>query len=613
MIKDSAFLRKASAIIRLHKKLESLRQEGKIGEQSYADRRARLDEKALSLKGEHERLLEEGRASIDEGISRLEELSTGGLLSPEKYNSLVVERSHEKSLLESEMDLVRGFGVGAYLDYLGKQVESVESEAPKKVEVKSSDQAGQYAASMDISFMIVAVVSFFILLGVAAFLSGKLISLFSTSRYAESSYPTSTVADVSSLVKVSTTTAGRVVETSTTVSYSTTTKVAATTTLERTLDFTEFSKYERACCITDVGGKLAFIAWDGGKSFVFYDGREVRDTYEGVDLLKAASGSPAYLARKSGKSLLISGGSELGVEYDSVLDFASFGDSVAFVAEEGGEEFVVFDGRELERGKGYSGIANLTLVGDGNIAYIALKDGRPVAVYNEEEVKDVSGDVAYGSLTDVGGKLAFEVKADGKSSVFYDGAYVGRDYSSASSPIGVNGKLAFIASSGGKDFVVYDGREKDKYDEIVSSSLKVIGGKMAFIAVKYYIPAVKKEKEFLVYNDKKFSGEYDSIIPESLSLVNGKPVFLAVEGGRKILVQDGAEVRTSYDSIESFASIRGYIAFAAKKGSENVVFYKGSEVGAGRGYNRIHSLTEVGGKLAFIAETDGKSFVAVER
>jgi len=118
-------------------------------------------------------------------------------------------------------------------------------------------------------------------------------------------------------------------------------------------------------------------------------------------------------------------------------------------------------------------------------------------------------------------------------------------------------------------------------------------------------------REYVVLDGKQFGGEHDTVFGDSLRIVYGKLAFLAVVEDRRYVVFDGKRVGMDYDSVGSLEVIQGSLAYVAKKGAEYVVVFKNYEIGEGMGYGRIRDLIDVGGKLAFSVEKDGREYVVV--
>lgn len=96
-----------------------------------------------------------------------------------------------------------------------------------------------------------------------------------------------------------------------------------------------YGGYDNIGDLTNVGGKVAFLASRGEEQFVVYDG------------------------------------SELGKEYDEVYGVREVGGKLVFVGVKNKEAFIVYDGKKI--GKGYDFIASITDLG-GKIAFITRED-----------------------------------------------------------------------------------------------------------------------------------------------------------------------------------------------------------------------------------------------
>jgi len=133
-------------------------------------------------------------------------------------------------------------------------------------------------------------------------------------------------------------------------------------------------------------------------------------------------------------------------------------------------------------------------------------------------------------------------------------------------------------------------------DEIESSrGLTLLNGEAVFITSR-------KSNRCVVTNEKgwKISDEYDHI--RSIVEVGGKLVMIVTDGSEIIIVVDGEEVFKSKVGIGSSYKMGDKIFYTvqAEPGEWVVINQKGEEVSAR--YKSIENLTEINGKLVFVAD-----------
>jgi len=274
--------------------------------------------------------------------------------------------------------------------------------------------------------------------------------------------------------------------------------------------YTDTSDYYSISYPVDINGKLAFEAYVGGtkaeangKSIIIYDGKKYGEQYSWASEIFNANGKLGYIAKEGlgvGKTFLVVDGQEIGKEYNVVESPIIINGKLAYIAD---NKKLFYDGQVIsEYDRFYHGYRDKSIISvNGKPAVVAVKNNEYLVYYDGKEWKpsqhrttDESFSPIYYGITDIGGKLAFEVQyefccpvmGDNPSVegfVYFDGKEYGLEYDSARSPFNANGKLGYIAKNNGKEFIVVDGNKvSEEYDSI--SFANELDGKLIYIAKK---------------------------------------------------------------------------------------------------------------------------------
>lgn len=364
-------------------------------------------------------------------------------------------------------------------------------------------------------------------------------------------------------------------------------------------------EYNNVLFLSEVGGKLAYIASKGDKHVVVFNGVEGKE-YDGIGLNQTGSKSNfvtvgrkiAYVANErinnEWKEFIVFNGKEFGKEEGNIFTFVNINGKLVYVAGTPDHWKVFVEGVPLKYE--YSSDSPIIAIGD-KIVYVA----------EEPLAGDTSG---YGKV---------------HSFISFDGQKIGSEYDEVSSPTNVGGKLAYIAKTsyaakiggivetGKSSFVVFDGKAGKPYNKGNINEIFNIGGKPIYIveAISY-----GKLYDCLV----SVNGEecyYENI--QNLINVNDKLAYIAVDNNTSnkfyVVVYDNKIVSKKYDSISNLINVKGKLAYIATEGKEytegreSFVVFDGIE---GKHYKEVLMLTNINGKLAYLArEKDGKSFVVL--
>ena len=226
-------------------------------------------------------------------------------------------------------------------------------------------------------------------------------------------------------------------------------------------------------------------------------------------------------------------------------------------------------------------------------------------------VEKLNNSVYY--IKNVGGKLAYlNGIDDAKGTKFYyviDGKELGKEYDINLDLYVINGKPAFFARDGNKSFIVYDGKEYGKEYDYVDPIFTSVAGEITYFAIK-------DNKSFIVQGEKEIGREYD----QTAGSMDLNESDLSGYDPEEIKVRYDAEGKPAYQLImPAFGEVNGKLAYIAEKDGKTFVVYNGQEIG--KQYDRIYShitvgnhtyLNPVNGKLTYIALKDNKTLVVYD-
>ncbi len=234
-----------------------------------------------------------------------------------------------------------------------------------------------------------------------------------------------------------------------------------------------------------VNGKLAYVLVHNGVRKVILDGKELENSMRCC--LTTIGGKIAYVSGPPEHSYVVIDDKKASDEY-LIYNIYDVGGKLAFTADKDGKSWVlVYDGKEVEEGPYYTSDhkslqAPLPRDVGGKLTYgISTPQGAHI-VFGD---KIIRGRVHPDDIRSIGNKLAYSADENGKLFVVFDGIPQ-KKYYNIWEIADIGGKLAYIAAgtpAGMRDVLVYDGVEyKLPYFEI--ERLKDIGGKLAFNARK---------------------------------------------------------------------------------------------------------------------------------
>lgn len=209
--------------------------------------------------------------------------------------------------------------------------------------------------------------------------------------------------------------------------------------------------------------RLAWVALDGGKLYVFVDGKK-QGPYDstGDTFFSPDSNRLAFVATKGKRRFMVVEGKR-EKRYDSVPEFggAFSPDSthIAYPAEKDGLWRMVVDGKE---GPGYESVSEAVFSPDSSrLAYVASEGGKHAVMLGGKRGKSYDYSFFGMTFSPDSRRLAYWAKQGNETFVVIDGleqsAYAGSGWGPVFSPDSKH--VAYVAGSGAGYRLVVDGRE----------------------------------------------------------------------------------------------------------------------------------------------------------
>ena len=351
------------------------------------------------------------------------------------------------------------------------------------------------------------------------------------------------------------------------------------------------TSYTRMAYAGVLDGKPAYIVSEGNKKMILYDGKEIGGSYDQALSPTLIAGKLFYEGVKNNKYYAVYDGQEIGKDYFSIWSPGEYNGKPIYIAEKIGKSVLVYDGNEISNAS-YDYVWSYSII-NGKIAYLASKSGeaytaqkinpqtsesrrdippegiKSVIIYDGKEIGREYDTVGF--PMEINGNLAYIALKDGKKfSVL--GSLEATRYDEINEPLLLDGKLAYIAQKNGKSFLVYDGQEMKAYDRIDMFSLKNIDRKLCYRAAD---STAKKGKYFIVYDGNEIGKDYDNVL--SFAASGGKQAYVADKKTARSVVYAGGDTGKTYSTIDpdSLAFYGGKLSFTAQKG--NGIWYVVSE------------------------------------
>jgi len=378
-----------------------------------------------------------------------------------------------------------------------------------------------------------------------------------------------------------------------------------------------------------VGGKPTFLVKKGDELIVFHDGKEIR--YEGEGLLKNFHSLfeiidvDEKLAFRSDKGIYFDG-KMIGQEFDNFANLIDVNGKLAFTAQENDKYFVYYDGQLL--GEEYDNAMFPHIIG-GKLVYLAEKGGKFYVIMDGQEVGGPYDKVQRTGSTepvfffDIGGSLAYSAERGDEIFIVYKGKELGKEFSGLSIPYNDAGSLAYI----GHDYGTPNSRSKvifESKETLILEPHSVIGHPVELengIYLEIYDQTTDTTRLFYKGEWTKPYAKIDGW-PSSVFELEGKLMYVAEDPeGKRFVVWGDKELGKEYDQVWGIHRIGDTFVYAVNEGEKVFLVYEGGEVG--REYDTTVSnpfdifdqldVSDIGGKLGFIAQRDGKHFIVVEK
>lgn len=326
--------------------------------------------------------------------------------------------------------------------------------------------------------------------------------------------------------------------------------------------------------LMDINGTLAFLACSQNCDFVF-DGLKL-NKYRSCGDLVNIGGKLAYFAR-NGKGDLGELPNSLIIDRKVIGEYSNM---CYHLIDVGGKPAFISDG------------VNGGVIYDGQVV------GR--SAFRIRELASIAGKLAYVN----------ENCGPKNTCVFFDGKQIGGGYDFAWDLTEFDGELGFVAKSGNQQFAVIGGKNLPRKEKYTIMGIKNIGG-LPICLTRY------KGKSFVLAGGHQIGKSYpaaksDDNLIENITDVGGKVAFTVNMYSPNIttVVLDGNEVISGEGCARDLIDVSGKLAFALSKDEITSVYLDGKKLGS---YTHAGSLTNINGKLAYIANNDKEgSFVILD-
>lgn len=223
-----------------------------------------------------------------------------------------------------------------------------------------------------------------------------------------------------------------------------------------------------------------------------------------------------------------------------------------------------YDGESL--GQSYVSILGFPLSIDGKLAYIGVKDGKTIIVWDGKEYGDKYDSALFPVYA--GGTLTYlaragEDRANRKQILVSNDKEVETDFDIITQLISVKEQISYLGEKDGKEYVVTGGRQYGPFDDVAW-----------------------------------LRGDYHKVIAK---VKNASSSFYLVDG------EEVGNVTKPSTLSDTFTMIDGKLGYQVQNNNKFTVMYDGKEVGLGGATWGASGPYDVNGKVAYIAQNQDKS------
>lgn len=199
------------------------------------------------------------------------------------------------------------------------------------------------------------------------------------------------------------------------------------------------------------------------------------------------------------------------------------------------------------------------------------------------------------NIVNVAEKLAYIIN---HNELIYNGITIDKGSDNRGPEPGeIGGKLVFTKYSGDKRYFIYDGKEYGKKHD-VADPMALINNKLLYVTRDYGVSS----GESFIWGDTDLGEKYTSLMGVNFHSVNGKLTFAArrKNDNKMIIVHGEKEYGLEYSDVSKPFELDGKLGFFVNdKDGTSFFVHDGKEIGKGKGYMQIYSITLINEKYAF--------------
>ncbi len=370
------------------------------------------------------------------------------------------------------------------------------------------------------------------------------------------------------------------------------------------------SEYETVSSFIGNDGKLAYVAKNNGKEFVVYDGKKISKEYDAIYNLVSVNKKIGYRVFENQKSYVVYDGVEVAKEYDESDSPMEINEVFSYIGKKGDKEFLIYGNQKLGSGYELNTIhPDSVKVLDGKVLFfVTTKASKTFVVYDGVDLGKEYNNLVSEEIAVINGKLAYVVMKNGRYVVVYDGKEGEKSYDVIKTLKNINGKLAYLAV-------------KDMVSQIQGTA-KVDNVVLVYDGKEIQIATSSSKENLALYDIYRGDGLEDVSmkyeVVDKPAVVNNKIAVPVKKNDSWFVLYDGKEVGVDgYDTVGSLREVNKKLAFYVKKNKKEFIVYDGDEVG--KKYDSIPGNRElvkfwsVNNKLTFLAEKNNKTFIVMEK
>lgn len=318
-----------------------------------------------------------------------------------------------------------------------------------------------------------------------------------------------------------------------------------------------------------VNGTPAYIAANGSGEYLVH-GPDVIASAPAIETFYYNDGEWGYVTRDAPRDAspaetdwFVHHGDYTSDPYDRVQTFIPVKGTWAYSAEQDGETVLVYKDNQVAM-KYDLDTPQPTAIGD-RLAYVARNGDETIIVYDGNE-EDRGQDIRP-TIWGLGGKLSYPrtrstADADNLKTLIFGRKHITTPYTTVKHPVWMNGSVFYVGRNATGDFI-------EQYpEERTDGPFQQITWMGATENKVLYTVAVDGDM-YLQAGDERLGDTYDTIKTYSITPVNGTIAFVAQNDGAlasaEFIVYDGNRVAEQFSNIRGLTAVNGRLMFLADR------------------------------------------------